>query len=650
MPPLPLVSKPYIGKSIIASAQRCINLYPERNTGDDQAPSPVTHYLTPGSLLYKDSYLNRPVRCSYRTTIGTSYVVIGTVVYYLDYLANLTPIGFVADKPTQIYAADNGLVTIIVDGEFGYVIDMATNRFAQITDASFYGASFVVFLDTFFVFNRPNTNQFFLSASMANWGMFTNTAIGFGEITSPGSGYVGAIYYNVPLTGGSGSGAVADITVTPNYINSISITTGGSSYTNGTYSEVPLTGGTGSGATANIIISGNIITSLDIVNKGYDYTNGDVLSANVFNIGGTGSGFTATISSVISGVTLVSLNIPGENYAVSDVLSASAADLGGSGSGFQWTVTELTTAFDPLDIAAKAGNADPIVGIMAIHRELWLVGELTTEVWIGTGAADFYFQQVQGAFIDHGCAAPYSCSNQDILGFWLMRDKQGKCIVVQGSNYQVREISTHAIVNEFQTYSVVSDAIGFCFQISDHAFYVLTFPTANKTWMYDLTTDTWCEWNWTDNNGMFNRARANCCMFVYDKNIIGDWQNGKLYELRSDVYTDDGQPIVRLRTFPHLLDNLDRTEYLYFKADIEVGTQDPTNPVAPEVSLKWSDNRGKTFGNAVTQSLGLGGDYLALPIWSRLGMARDRVFELSWSCNLSTSLNGAFINTKKATS
>ena len=81
-------------------------------------------------------------------------------------------------------------------------------------------------------------------------------------------------------------------------------------------------------------------------------------------------------------------------------------------------------------------------------------------------------------------------------------------------------------------------------------------------------------------------------------------------------------------------------------ADIEVGTIiDPAED--PQVSLRWSDNRGVSFGNAVQQTLGQSGEYLTTPSWNRLGFARDRVFELSWTANAATALNGAYIDVEK---
>lgn len=562
-----LLGKPYNGKSVIASGQEAINLYAESNAGDPQAPVQVTYYPTPGYSIYSNPNVELPVRATYRTSVGTAYVVVGTNLYFLTEVQTLVFIGFVADRPSQIIMADNGLVVVLTDGVNGYVVDMTTNDFSQILDPNFYGASYVAFLDTFFIFNRPDTNQFYITASMSNYGMLSNTGVSNGTIS------------------------------------------GGSLYTTGIYEAVSLTGGTGTGAIANITVAGGVVTVVDII-------------------------------------------VGGQDYLLGDVLSADANDIGGTGSGFTYTLTVMETAFDPLDIAAKSGSADPIVAIAASHKELWLIGELTCEVWIGTGAADFYFQLQQGAYIDHGCGAEYSLACQDVVLFWLMQDKQGKNIVVQGGGYKVVEISTPRLVSLIGEYETTSDAIGFCFQIADHAFYCLVFPTANKTWLYDLTTQTWSEWAWTDpDNGTLNRHRANCAMFVYGKNLVGDWENGKVLELNINLYQDDEGPITRVRTFMHLLDEGDKITYDQFIADMQCGTSVQTSEDDPDpvVSLSWSDDRGVTFGNQVEQTLGREGQTLVQPSWNRLGMARDRVFKLTWSANAKTALNGAFVDATKHT-
>lgn len=563
---IPLISAAYAGKSVISSGQECVNLYAEIvGKFDPQAPVPITYYPTPGTVLKAQTSNNAPIRGCYRTSLGTAYIVSGINVYYVAPDYTLILIGNIADKPTQVYFKDNGIVVVLVDGSNGYVIEIASNQFAQITDPNFYGAAFVELLDTFFIFNNPGTNQFYISASNADFGMLTNSSIEFGTISNAGAAYTNGFYTNVPLTGGSGIGATADIT-----------------------------------------IAGNVITSVTVMNTG-------------------------------------------KNYSIGNVLSATAASLGGTGAGFAYTITSTQSAFDPLDIAAKSGFNDPIVAIITVHRELWLIGNLTSEVWIGTGAADFYFQQVQGAFINHGCAAPYSIASQDTLTFFIQQDMQGNGLVLQGQGYDVKEISTPRIVDEFKKYAILSDAIGFCFQIADHAFYCLVFPSANKGWLYDLTTGMWSEWNWIDENGILLRPRANCCMFAFGDILVGDWQYGKLLKLDINSFTDEGTPIVRIRTFPHLVDEDDyaRVTYNSFDADMEVGTILDLE-ANPEIELSWSDNKGVTYGNPVKQSLGKTGEFLTTISWNRLGQSRDRVFKLQWSTNNNTALNGAFITRKKA--
>jgi hypothetical protein len=116
----------------------------------------------------------------------------------------------------------------------------------------------------------------------------------------------------------------------------------------------------------------------------------------------------------------------------------------------QWYITgSEAITFDPLDIAAKTGGQDPIVAIISMHREIWLLGSLTSEVWFNSGAADFTFQEMPGAFIDHGCIAKYSVAKSDVSIFWLGQDLEGFGMVLEGTNYQAKRISNHAIENAF---------------------------------------------------------------------------------------------------------------------------------------------------------------------------------------------------------
>lgn len=650
MPRINLLGGAYQALGVIANAQRCVNLVQEPNQKD--APSPITHYLTPGLDLLTAGPSTNPVRLTYRASNGVPYAVIGGTVYLVNSDWSLTTLGTLTNLPTPVAMADNGLVAIIVDGTTrGWAIDLATNAFAPVTDPNFLGSIRVDYIDTYLVFDQPNTANMYISLSEADFDMFTGTpgAVFAGEIASGGTSYPDGAYINVPFTGGTGTHFTANITVSGgtvtqvtgvdegqgyvvgdalniNPIPVLAISAPGTLYTDGTYTDVPLTGGSGTGAQATVVISGGEIVVVTLTQPGTGYLVSNVLSALAANLGGTGSGFTTTVTAL-------------------------------DGSGFVYSVVSVHgAAFDPLDIAAKSGYPDFLAAVIVMHREIWLIGTLTTEIWYDSGAADFPFQAMPGAFVEHGCIASYSVAAQDLSVFWLSQDKQGQAMVLEGSSYTAHRISTHAIENEIRNYPNLSDAIGFCYQEEGHVYYVLTFPAADATWVYDKSAGLWHQRAWTDDNGVLHRHRANCCMNAYNTIVCGDWQNGNLYHWDMDTYTDNGQPISRIRSMPHLVEDLNRVFYTNLLVDLEVGMDTGTVDGAdistkpPMISLRWSDNRGVSYGNRVEQSAGAIGQYLKSVQFRRLGMARDRVFEVSWSFPAKTSLNGVIVTTQSSAS
>ncbi len=415
---------------------------------------------------------------------------------------------------------------------------------------------------------------------------------------------------------------------------------------------MPLTGGSGTLATATIVIAANAVTSATVIGKGQDYRVGDILSAATANLGGAGSGFQLLVSAVAA-----------------------------TGSGFTYTVTAVnrgTGAFDALDIAAKAGGSDSLTIFGVIHREIWLLGAQTSEVWNDTGDADFAFGAIPGVFIQHGCAAKYSVAQTDLSLFWLGQEPQGARIIFMGTPYKATRISTHALESEFLTYSTVSDAVGACYQIEGHACYVLSFPTADKTWVYDLATEMWHQWAWSDTDGMEHRHRGQVFAYAY---VAGDWQNGQLYAVDLNTYNDAGVPIIRRRGFPHIVNEGKRVCYDQFIAEMDVGhatgtTDTETNYAliiddaadaltvddaadalivyssldtpGPSISVRYSDSKGETWGNPIEIGLGAEGEFLRSVSARQLGMGRDRVFEIFWSGDFKTALNGAYIETTPA--
>lgn len=311
----------------------------------------------------------------------------------------------------------------------------------------------------------------------------------------------------------------------------------------------------------------------------------------------------------------------------------------------QWYITLFSsTDFDALDFASKIGSADLLVAVAVTRRNVFLFGEQTTEVWTNTGGTDFTFSRIPGAFIQFGCKAPHSICEADGSLYWVSQSPQGECMVLRTENYDRARISTHAIESELQKYARVDDAIGYVHQMDGHYWYVLTFPTESKTWVFDIATSEWHERAYLDEDGTFSRHRGNCFAFWKGRHVVGDYKDGRLYELSLDVYNDAGNEIRRIRSFPHMVDNGNRVAYRSFQADMEGGNESNLEPgTPPEIRLRYSDTKGKSWSQHLPTTIGFRGDYKAIARWFRLGQARDRVFEISWSADMKTALNGAYV-------
>ena len=238
-------------------------------------------------------------------------------------------------------------------------------------------------------------------------------------------------------------------------------------------------------------------------------------------------------------------------------------------------VTQLLdgTSIDPLDFASAEGSPDRLVSLIVDHRETWLFGTTSVEVWYNAGGADFPLERIQGAFNELGCAAAYSVAKLDNGLFWLGADARGKGIVYRSNGYTGVRISTHAIEWQIQSYSRIDDAIGYTYQQDGHSFYVLTFPTANATWVFDVATGAWHERaSWITNR--LGRHRSNCQMAYNGEVIVGDYQNGKIYAFDMTVYSDAGEIQKWVRSWRALApgqNNLNRTAHHSLQLDCESG-------------------------------------------------------------------------------
>lgn len=305
------------------------------------------------------------------------------------------------------------------------------------------------------------------------------------------------------------------------------------------------------------------------------------------------------------------------------------------------------TSVDPLDFASAEGSPDGLVAINVDHREAWLFGSDSVEVWYDAGGVDFPLQRIQGAFNEIGCAAAFSVAKLDNSLFWLGQDARGQGIVYRANGYTGVRVSTHAVEYAIAQYGVISDAIAYTYQQEGHTFYVLTFPSANATWVYDAATQAWHERAGLQ-YGEFTRHRSNCQCNFKGSIVVGDFENGNIYTLDLQTYADNGSAQKWLRSWralPTGQNNLRRTAHHSLQLDCETGvglaTGQGSNPLA---MLRWSDDGGHTWSNEHWSPMGAIGQYGKRVFWRRLGMTlklRDRVYEVSGTDPVKISIVGA---------
>lgn len=281
-----------------------------------------------------------------------------------------------------------------------------------------------------------------------------------------------------------------------------------------------------------------------------------------------------------------------------------------SNGGDSFQISALLDAgnIDALDFASAESNPDPIIRAFVDHRELLLFGSRTVETWVNTGATDFPFERVSGGIAERGIASPHAVAKIDNTVFWL--DSDGVVRRMAGGYSPVR-ISTHEVERSL---SEIDQAEAFAFVAQGHEFFVLSLPSV--TWVYDAATQLWHERQSYDEGG---RWRARGYAYCYGRHYVGDYENGNVYELDEDVFTEAGDDLVAEIVFPPIHNESKRFRLHRITLDMEVG--EVTDHSDPQIRLDLSDD-GVEWTTHGYRSLGTTGERNQRVSWNRLGQHR----------------------------
>jgi hypothetical protein len=595
------VGPSYEAPSIYQDAQECINFYPELDPLKQPGERGVAAlYPTPGLtslLLFQNQ---QEIRGMVTLSGGDIMVVVcGPYVYAITSSYNTTMVGQLNTNTGRVGITDNGINVYIVDG-----VNRYTWRISSPSSAVFTGS---------------------ISGTTLTVTAVTNGTIGIDQ----GLFGVGVSQATVITALGTGTGGVGTYTL------NISQTILSEQMNSATVGAVVTGSISGTTLTVTAVTSGTLYVGQTI--QGSGVTAQTIITALGTGTGGAGT-YTVNNSQTISSSTLYGLNwsvLPSTDGAFQGGTNVDIVDnyfVYNRPDTQQFGASSVLSPISPaLSFSSKDGAPDDLVTLIVDHREIYLLGEASSEVWVDQGTIPFPFTRIPGTSTQHGIVAAFSVSRLGNSFAYLSRNNRGQAQVVQMNGYVPQRISTHAVEATLANQDV-SDAIAWTYQLEGHEVYVISFPTLNLTWCYDIASGMWHKWLYTNNQGQYERARGNCCAVFQGQVLVGDYDNGKVYKLDKTNYTDDGQHVRRLRRAPHLVSDFQRQYFDELQIQFQPGVGTVTGSSEnPQAMLRWSNDGGSTWSNEHWTSIGRMGKYANRAIWRRLGTARDRVFEVSIS-------------------
>jgi hypothetical protein len=316
----------------------------------------------------------------------------------------------------------------------------------------------------------------------------------------------------------------------------------------------------------------------------------------------------------------------------------------------QWGITALAdgSSIDALDVVTSEGAPDNLIGVHVDHREVWTPGTESIEVWVpNPDDPDYPFARSQ--FIEVGCCSAATMLSLDNSVFWVDHDG----IVRRAEASSPRRISTHSIERLLKPEAGdrIDDLFAFSQVIEGHAFYQLTSPTQEKTVVYDAAASAamgfpvWHERAYRTSMNRLIRHRANCATTFNGYQVVGDFENGRIYAFNLDTFTDAGDTRKWLRSWRAIPKGTGPADTLFsghLHVDVEVGVGLQSGQGSdPEMVLRVSYDGGKTWGNEVRRSMGPVGEYSKKVSFGPLSAGSDVVYELSGTDPVKVALVGA---------
>lgn len=289
------------------------------------------------------------------------------------------------------------------------------------------------------------------------------------------------------------------------------------------------------------------------------------------------------------------------------------------------------STWNALAFASASIYSDTILAVDNLLGVLVIFSQQHMEFWSNQGLSPEPFVPLISAANEYGLAAIFSRAHVDQTIIFLAVTRTGAVQAIQIVGYNVNEISDADIESIWNSFSTVADAVGLSYEQDTHKFYQLTFPTANRSFLFDCSSRLWSEVQ-TGASVTPTRHRGHLSTYYAGNTLVSDYANTRFYNFSPTQYTDNQETIIREVVTRHILSQFNRVRIslLYLDMETGVGLQSGQG-VNPQIMLSSSKDNGRTWSAERWVSLGAVGTYLTRVIWRRFGSARDYVFKIRMS-------------------
>lgn len=281
---------------------------------------------------------------------------------------------------------------------------------------------------------------------------------------------------------------------------------------------------------------------------------------------------------------------------------------------------------------------DNIVTLYVDHREVWLYGSQSVEVWTPTGRPLNDLQgigplaRMQGVFIEQGIAAPWAVQALDNTLYYLGGTPRGEGPVWKSQGYTPVPISNHALTSALSTLDSIAGAISFVARHGMHAWYGLWLEGLETTWLYDTLTGSWTELAALNEDGSLGPFPANQHCSAFGIHLWGSWTDGKLWSWNPAYHRYDTKERYCARIGPWARDEADGKKITFASVALRCltgqGLDGGVVPGSdPTYRLSWTTD-GTRWSYEHTRSAGRLGESERRVVWRQLGQDRARAFKV----------------------